>query len=300
MPRLSSVEEWLWRLEEIRNNLHTLLPAENVRCALAVSGDQTPRESQRRKGGADAENLLSVKVQGLAGLRFSPSGDLRPGGQRSSVTIHQVLTCPKRPGLSLRSFLNVGCAVATLWEDCPKIVQKRLAWARYPTGTDGILFYAYLYGMHPLLTANEDFVDSEQDPRWERVSARFPNMMPPCMTLDFDHDWRSIMGFTLDAIRHSIGWNSRLQYRGRRERQRRLGRSGGVADYSIAAVLEMAGVSNTTLNRYAKLAGIKTPQRGKRNHRYSADEVRAMLQTIIDNTSDRAMKDRCRDALAKL
>jgi|GEM_PF-3592550 len=72
------------------------------------------------------------------------------------------------------------------------------------------------------------------------------------------------------------------------------------ATYTVAAVLEMAGVSDTTLNRYAKLAGIKTPQRGKRNHRYSADEVRAMLQAIIDNTSDRAMKERCAAALAKL
>lgn len=70
--------------------------------------------------------------------------------------------------------------------------------------------------------------------------------------------------------------------------------------YTVAAVLEMAGVSDTTLNRYAKLAGIKTPQRGKRNHRYSADEVRAMLQAIIDTTSDRAMKERCAAALAKL
>lgn len=43
------------------------------------------------------------------------------------------------------------------------------------------------------------------------------------------------------------------------------------ATYTVAAVLEMAGVSSTTLNRYAKLADIKTPQRGKRNHRYDAD-----------------------------
>ena len=70
--------------------------------------------------------------------------------------------------------------------------------------------------------------------------------------------------------------------------------------YTIGAVLEMAGVSDTTLNRYAKLAGIKTPQRGKRNHRYSAEEVRAMLQAIVDNTSDRAMKERCREALVQL
>ncbi|MBN1508629.1 MAG: hypothetical protein JW955_17410 [Sedimentisphaerales bacterium] len=70
--------------------------------------------------------------------------------------------------------------------------------------------------------------------------------------------------------------------------------------YTVAAVLEMAGLSSTTLNRYAKLAGIKTPQRGKRNHRYDADEVRATLKAIIENTSDRAMKERRRAALANL
>jgi hypothetical protein len=69
------------------------------------------------------------------------------------------------------------------------------------------------------------------------------------------------------------------------------------ATYTIAAVLELAGVSDSTLTRYAKRAGVQTPQRGKRNHRYSADEVRAILQAIIDNTSERAMKERCREAL---
>jgi len=70
--------------------------------------------------------------------------------------------------------------------------------------------------------------------------------------------------------------------------------------YTVAAVLELTGVSDTTLNNYAKHACVKTPGRGKRNHRYTADEVRVILQAIIDNTGERAMKERCRDALAKL
>jgi len=70
--------------------------------------------------------------------------------------------------------------------------------------------------------------------------------------------------------------------------------------YSVGVVLDMAAVSNTTLNHYAKLAGIRTPGRGKRNHRYNADEVRQILRAIIDSTGDRAVKDRCRHALAKL
>ncbi len=67
--------------------------------------------------------------------------------------------------------------------------------------------------------------------------------------------------------------------------------------YTVARVLEMAGVSDTTLSKYAKLANVNTPGRGKRNHRYSTDEVRAILHTIIDQSSDRAMKDRCCEAL---
>jgi hypothetical protein len=70
--------------------------------------------------------------------------------------------------------------------------------------------------------------------------------------------------------------------------------------YTVAAVLELAGVSDTTLNRYAKLAGVRTPERGKRDHRYSADEVQLILQGIIKSTSDRAMKQRCLEALNKL
>jgi hypothetical protein len=70
--------------------------------------------------------------------------------------------------------------------------------------------------------------------------------------------------------------------------------------YTVAAVLEMAGLSDTTLSKYAKLARVDTPKRGKRNHRYTIDEVRRILQTIIDQSSDRAMKDRCREALNRL
>jgi len=70
--------------------------------------------------------------------------------------------------------------------------------------------------------------------------------------------------------------------------------------YTVAAVQDMAGVSATTLNEYAKVAGVKTPGRGKRNHRYSADEVLTILQHIIAITNDGAMKQRCQDALAKL
>jgi hypothetical protein len=67
-----------------------------------------------------------------------------------------------------------------------------------------------------------------------------------------------------------------------------------------ADVLNMTGVSATTLNEYAKRAKVKTPGRGQRNYRYSADDVRAILQAIIDKTSDSAMKQRCLNAIAKL
>ena len=72
------------------------------------------------------------------------------------------------------------------------------------------------------------------------------------------------------------------------------------AAYTVGSVLEMAGVSDTTLNNYAKLANVNTPKRGGRNHCYTADEVRAILKTAIGTTSDGATKDKCRKALERL
>lgn len=65
-------------------------------------------------------------------------------------------------------------------------------------------------------------------------------------------------------------------------------------------IMEMFGISDTTLNKYAKRAGITTPGTGGRNFRYSIEQVREIGQAILDRSSDGAMRERCRTALEQL
>lgn len=204
MPRLRSMKEWLWRLGEIRNNLHVLLPSDDVRCWLAVSED-TNRPSERRDWQGPPGSLYWGGSQGLAGLRFTADGDLRFSSRRAYARIDEMLVCPERKGLTQRHFLNLGCIIADLWESCPRTILRWVPWAMHPTGKDGILFYAYFYNMHPLLTARDDFIEDEEDHIWARVSKILPGLMLPCWVFQFDYDWRSVIGFTLDAIRHRVG-----------------------------------------------------------------------------------------------
>ncbi len=70
--------------------------------------------------------------------------------------------------------------------------------------------------------------------------------------------------------------------------------------YTVAALREMTGLENTALNRYAKLAGVRTPQRGERNYRYTAADVRAILEAILANASEDQLRTRCKAALQGL
>jgi len=72
------------------------------------------------------------------------------------------------------------------------------------------------------------------------------------------------------------------------------------ATYTIASVLSLAQVSDSTWNKYAKLAGVKTPGRGKRNHLYSFEEVQKTLIYIRNSTSSRAMKEQAEKGLQEL
>jgi hypothetical protein len=71
-------------------------------------------------------------------------------------------------------------------------------------------------------------------------------------------------------------------------------------DYSVATVREMIGASDSTLNTYAKMAGVSTPSRGKKNHRYTISEVRSILQKIIHEASNRSLLSRCKQALSEI
>jgi|GEM_PF-5099459 len=70
--------------------------------------------------------------------------------------------------------------------------------------------------------------------------------------------------------------------------------------YTVAALRELTGLGNTALNRYAKLTGVATPGRGGKNFRYSAANARAILETIIANTSEDTLLEKCRAELANL
>ena len=69
---------------------------------------------------------------------------------------------------------------------------------------------------------------------------------------------------------------------------------------TVAGLRQMTGLANATLNKYAKMAGVPTPSRGKRSHRYSIPEVRAIVQAVIAHTSEGAILNRCRNALESL
>ncbi len=70
--------------------------------------------------------------------------------------------------------------------------------------------------------------------------------------------------------------------------------------YTVAAVREMTGFGSTTVAKYAKMANVVTPGRGQRNFRYSLKDVRAILEVIIDRTSEKKVSTQCRAALQDL
>lgn len=304
MPRLPSVNDWLWILDEVRSNLHIILPSDSIRCSLAISSNSKDPEHLNADKPIPPTNLPSnyircSKVQGLGGIRFTANGDLRLGKQSDSVDIHQIISAPRQPSLTIRNFMNLGVTLADIWEICPTLVLKRIPWAKYPTGSDGILFYAYLYGMHPLLMARELLINDEDDCAWPETLARFHGISPPCLVLDFEYDWRSIIGFALTAIKHFVGGTTRIQSKDAIQRGRK--RTPVInATYSCNQVRNKLVVSNTTLNTYAKKAGVKTPGRGKRNHRYTHDDVCKILNSMIKFSSDQAMIGRCQQALSDI
>jgi len=59
----------------------------------------------------------------------------------------------------------------------------------------------------------------------------------------------------------------------------------------------MADVCPDTLNKYAKMAGVPIPERGKKNHRYSVREARTILQMIADRSPTKANREACKKAL---
>jgi hypothetical protein len=66
--------------------------------------------------------------------------------------------------------------------------------------------------------------------------------------------------------------------------------------FTVAEVLRMTGVSDTTLLRHAKQVGVPTP--GKKNRHFTEDQLRTLLGQIAANCRCRATRDRCCGLLA--
>lgn len=71
-------------------------------------------------------------------------------------------------------------------------------------------------------------------------------------------------------------------------------------DYNTAALREMTGLENASLNKYAKQAGVATPGRGRRDHRYSKEDVQAILKVILSESSEKKVHQRCQTSLENL
>ena len=70
--------------------------------------------------------------------------------------------------------------------------------------------------------------------------------------------------------------------------------------FTIASLRRELGIENTTLNMYAQGAEVKTPGRGKKNHKYSREEVIKICQRIIAKSSTEDIVTNAERLLARL
>jgi len=70
--------------------------------------------------------------------------------------------------------------------------------------------------------------------------------------------------------------------------------------FTIASLRNKLGIENTTLNKYAEAASVKTPGRGKKNHKYSHEDVIKICRYIIKNVSTEAIVSSAQRLLSKL
>jgi len=67
--------------------------------------------------------------------------------------------------------------------------------------------------------------------------------------------------------------------------------------YTVAALVNLTDADSRTLNRYAKRAGVKTPGPGKRNHTYTLDEARQILEAMAQYCTQQTMRGKAERAL---
>ena len=69
------------------------------------------------------------------------------------------------------------------------------------------------------------------------------------------------------------------------------------AGFLSSELRSMIDIGQTALNHYAKEAGVPTPKRGKKNHRYSVADARKIVEAVRDGTSDADVVQQCRGLL---
>jgi len=70
--------------------------------------------------------------------------------------------------------------------------------------------------------------------------------------------------------------------------------------FSTGELAKKAGLSKRTMHKYAKMAHVNTPARGKRNHRYTWGDACSILQTIIDEDKGGKDIEKIKSALSEL
>jgi len=69
------------------------------------------------------------------------------------------------------------------------------------------------------------------------------------------------------------------------------------ARWLVGQLRDMSGIGRTNFAKYVKQAGCKTAGRGIKNHRYTDQEARKILECIRDNCTERRIRTKCIEAL---
>lgn len=70
--------------------------------------------------------------------------------------------------------------------------------------------------------------------------------------------------------------------------------------FLTAELLDMTGLGNTAFNKYVELANVPKTLRGKRNRRFSVSEAHAILEAIVQHSSNQGDKTKAQRALGNL
>ncbi len=71
-------------------------------------------------------------------------------------------------------------------------------------------------------------------------------------------------------------------------------------EYSKSKLRIMAGLCDTTITKYTKIAGVTVPKKGVKNRRYTVEETRKILAAIRDGTQSSSAKRKCETALSDI